>query len=100
MRPISPPVPAGCDPLCSVVVFQVHPQPPGRRGTPGQRGIEASREAVRCWVIKVGPLIAANLRRRRCGPADLTCQHPRLRIEFSQSQRRNVALQPTPDVPS
>ena len=33
-----------------------------------QRGIEASREAVRCWVIKLGPLIAANLRRRRCSP--------------------------------
>jgi transposase-like protein len=31
-----------------------------------QRGIEVSREAVRCWVIKFGPLIAANLR-RRCG---------------------------------
>jgi putative transposase len=30
-----------------------------------QRGIEVSREAVRCWVIKFGPLIAANLRRRR-----------------------------------
>ena len=28
-----------------------------------QRGIELSREAVRCWVIKFGPLIAANLRR-------------------------------------
>jgi transposase-like protein len=25
-----------------------------------QRGIEASREAVRCWVMKFGPLIAAN----------------------------------------
>jgi putative transposase len=33
-----------------------------------QRGIEASREAVRCWVIKFGPLIAANLRRRRVSP--------------------------------
>ena len=33
-----------------------------------QRGIEASREAVRCWVIKFGPLIAANLRRRRPPP--------------------------------
>ena len=33
-----------------------------------QRGIEASREAVRCWVIKFGPLIAANLRRRRTPP--------------------------------
>lgn len=35
-----------------------------------QRGIEASREAVRCWVIKFGPLIAANLRRRRLVPTD------------------------------
>jgi transposase-like protein len=34
-----------------------------------QRGIEASREAVRCWVIKFGPLIAANLRRRRAPPS-------------------------------
>ena len=33
-----------------------------------QRGIEVSREAVRCWVIKFGPLIAANLRRRRSAP--------------------------------
>ena len=34
-----------------------------------QRGIEVSRESVRCWVIKFGPLIAANLRRRRCAPS-------------------------------
>jgi hypothetical protein len=33
-----------------------------------QRGIEVSREAVRCWVNKFGPLIAANLRRRRTAP--------------------------------
>ena len=33
-----------------------------------QRGIEVSREAVRCWVIKFGPQIAANLRRRRSPP--------------------------------
>ena len=33
-----------------------------------QRGTEVSREAVRCWVIKFGPLIAANLRRRRSPP--------------------------------
>jgi len=33
-----------------------------------QRRIEVSREAVRCWVIKFGPLIAANLRRHRCSP--------------------------------
>ena len=33
-----------------------------------QRGLEVSREAVRCWVIKFGPLIAANLRRRWTPP--------------------------------
>ena len=33
-----------------------------------QRGIEVSREAVRCWVNKFGPLIASNLRRRRDPP--------------------------------
>ena len=33
-----------------------------------QRGIEVSREAVCCWVIKFGPLIAANLRRCRTCP--------------------------------
>jgi putative transposase len=34
-----------------------------------QRGIEVSREAIRCWVIKFGPAIAANLRRRRGPPS-------------------------------
>ena len=33
-----------------------------------QRGIEVSREAVPCWVDKFGPLMAANLRRRRGTP--------------------------------
>ena len=33
-----------------------------------QRGIQVSREAVRCWVNKFGPLIASNLRRRRSPP--------------------------------
>ena len=33
-----------------------------------ERGIEVSREAIRCWVIKFGPLIASNLRRRRDRP--------------------------------
>ena len=33
-----------------------------------QRGIEVSREAIRCWVNKFGPLIAANIRRRRVSP--------------------------------
>ena len=32
------------------------------------RGVEVSREAIRCWVIKFGPLIAANLRRARSRP--------------------------------
>ena len=36
-----------------------------------QRGIEASFEAVRCWVIRFGPLIAANPRRRRSPPSGL-----------------------------
>jgi transposase-like protein len=33
-----------------------------------QRGIEVSRETARCWAIKFGALIAANLRRRRRSP--------------------------------
>ena len=33
-----------------------------------QRGVIVSREAIRCWVIKFGPLIAANIRRRRPSP--------------------------------
>lgn len=33
-----------------------------------QRGVEVSREAVRCWVNKFDPVIAANLRRRRGPP--------------------------------
>jgi len=31
-------------------------------------GVEVSREAIRCWAIKFGPLIAANLRRARSRP--------------------------------
>jgi len=30
-----------------------------------ERRIEVSREAIRCWVIQSGPLIAANLRGTR-----------------------------------
>ncbi len=33
-----------------------------------RRGVEVSREAVRCWVNQFGPLIAASLRRRRGPP--------------------------------
>ncbi|PZU76565.1 MAG: IS6 family transposase [Brevundimonas sp.] len=33
-----------------------------------ERGIEVSRETIRCWVIKFGPLIAANLKRGRPSP--------------------------------
>ncbi len=32
------------------------------------QGVEVSREAVRCWVNKLGPLIAANLCRHRGAP--------------------------------
>jgi len=35
------------------------------------RGVEVSREAVRCWVNKFGPLIASNLRRGRAAPTGL-----------------------------
>ena len=34
-----------------------------------ERGIEVSRESIRCWAIKFGPMIAANLRRRRGPPS-------------------------------
>ncbi len=33
-----------------------------------ERGIEVSREAIRCWINKFGPLIAAKLRRQRPSP--------------------------------
>ncbi len=33
-----------------------------------QRGIEVSYETIRCWTIKFGPAIAANLKRRRSSP--------------------------------
>jgi len=33
-----------------------------------QRGVPVSRKAVRCWVIKFGPLIASNVRRPRTPP--------------------------------
>lgn len=34
-----------------------------------QRGIEVSRETIRCWTLKFGPVIAANLRKRRGPPS-------------------------------
>lgn len=37
-------------------------------GQMAERGIEVSREAIRCRVIKFGPMIAANPRRRRPTP--------------------------------
>ncbi len=33
-----------------------------------ERGIEVTYETIRCWTIKFGPPIAANLRRRRSPP--------------------------------
>jgi len=38
-----------------------------------ERGIEVSRVAIRCWVMKSGPLIAANLRRTRSRPTGRWC---------------------------
>ena len=47
-----------------------------------QRGIEVSYETIRCWTIKLGPLIARRLKKRRCAPSPrgavsltLTCLH-------------------------
>ena len=51
-----------------MAALSVHPEPSGVEDLLAQRGIEASREAVRCWVIKFGSLIAANLRRRQSPP--------------------------------
>ena len=34
-----------------------------------QRGIDVSRETVRCWVSKFGPTMAASLRRRKLPPS-------------------------------
>jgi transposase-like protein len=34
-----------------------------------QRGIDVSYETIRCWTLKFGPLIAANVRRRRSPPS-------------------------------
>ena len=46
-----------------------------------QRSIEVSYETIRCWTLKFGPVIAANLRRHRgggfCSPGELSCQFPR-----------------------
>jgi len=33
------------------------------------RGVEVSRETIRCWTIKFGPQIALNLKRRRSPPS-------------------------------
>jgi putative transposase len=33
-----------------------------------ERGVEVSYETIRCWTLKFGPAIAANLRRRRSPP--------------------------------
>jgi transposase-like protein len=33
-----------------------------------KREIEVSRQTIRCWAIKFGPLFAAHLRRRRGAP--------------------------------
>jgi putative transposase len=35
-----------------------------------QRGIKVSYETIRCWILKFGPQIAANLRRCRSQPTD------------------------------
>jgi len=71
-----------------------------------ERGVVVSREAIRFWVIKVGPLIAANLRRgrerrraagiwtrRSSGLVDGECtcgEQSTTKAKFSTSLSRNV----------
>ena len=46
-----------------------------------ERGIEVSREAIRCWVIKFGPLVAANP--RRANGLEQPCPRPAIgRLHF------------------
>src|SRR4030088_2362908 len=40
-----------------------------------ERGLDVSYETVRRWVLKFGPMIARNLRRRRPRHLHLTCSH-------------------------
>ena len=61
-------VPAGRDPTRRVPVFSLSLSIRDVEELMLQRGIQVSREAVRCWVNKFGPLIASNLRRRRSPP--------------------------------
>ena len=53
-----------------------------------QGGIEVSREKVRCWVIKFGPMIAANLRRRRQPPTG-RCK-PRARRSATSGRKASI----------
>lgn len=66
----TPSVPRRCDQACSVAVFPVHAQLPGRRGIAGPKGHRGQHETVRCWTLKFGPQIAANLRRRVDQPSE------------------------------
>ncbi len=36
-----------------------------------ERGIDVSYESVRCWIVKFGPQLARNLRRRQTRPGDI-----------------------------
>ena len=72
MRPISfkaPPVPGGRHSPGGVTLFQIPAQLPRRGGAARPARVVVSREAVRCWVIKFGPLIVANLPKRRQPPS-------------------------------
>jgi putative transposase len=62
------PLPIRGHPARRVAVLTLHAELPGCGGSAGRAGIIVSYETIRRWVDRFGPLIAADLRRRRCRP--------------------------------
>jgi len=48
-------------------------------GLLAERGVDVSYETVRRWVLKFGPAIAANIRRSRPRPSDLSLPKTQIR---------------------
>src|ERR1700730_9776924 len=62
------PVPSGNHPAGDLALRPVYPELSRRRRFVGGTGIMVSYETVRRWVNHFGPMIAANLRKRRPKP--------------------------------
>jgi putative transposase len=62
------PISSSGHPPCGVVVFPVHTELSDVEKLLAERGLEASYETIRRWVLKFGPLFARELRRRRFRP--------------------------------